>query len=222
MDKNDENLNNMQSNEIDTVSDEEDVIEFDDNIDIEALQNQLQEHMKLDNIEYTPEKTNKPEVKEEQPSVNMQIAQPQEVVPVNSAEVANRENASNKNVPHLKEKLKLAPGEKKFVIYIEPENLDFIEGLTLKERKRLINNVLHEQDDLSKRRREAQERAKFTKQVIIMVLTVVLALPVFFVVLNKSVEITILNYQQAQQNFVKLYKEQGKIKSYRTFQKHFQ
>ena len=42
MDKNDENLNNMQSNEIDTVSDEEDVIEFDDNIDIEALQNQLQ------------------------------------------------------------------------------------------------------------------------------------------------------------------------------------
>ena len=36
MDKNDENFKNMQSNEIDTVSDEEDVIEFDDNIDIEA------------------------------------------------------------------------------------------------------------------------------------------------------------------------------------------
>ena len=75
---------------------------------------------------------------------------------------------------------------------------------------------------MSKRRREAQERAKFTKQVIIMVLTVVLALPIFFVLLNKSVEVTILNYQQAQQNFVKLYKEQGKIKSYKSFQKHFQ
>ena len=56
-DNNDEKLTENQSNEIDTVSDEEDIIEFDDNIDIEALQSQLQEHMKLENVEYTPEKT---------------------------------------------------------------------------------------------------------------------------------------------------------------------
>ena len=223
-DNNDEKLTENQSNEIDTVYDEEDIIEFDDNIDIEALQSQLQEHMKLENVEYTPEKTQeKKTVEGVAPKV--ELAQPQGLVPVQNSEILTQQEnnpAEFKKVPHLKEKLKLAPGEKKFVIYIEPENLDFIEGLTLKERKRLINNVLHEQDDLSKRRREAQERAKFTKQVIIMVLTVVLALPIFFVLLNKSVEVTILNYQQAQQNFVKLYKEQGKIKSYKSFQKHFQ
>ena len=90
-----------------------------------------------------------------------------------------------------------------------------------KVRKKLINKVLHEQDEASRKRREMRERAKFTRQIIIMVLTVTIALPVFFVLLNKSIEITILNYQQAQQNFVKLYKEQGKIKSYKSFQNHF-
>ena len=111
--------------------------------------------------------------------------------------------------------------QKKYVIYIEPDNIDFINSLSIKERKKLINKILHEQDEYSQKRREMRERSKFTKQIIIMVLTVTLSLPIFFVLLNKSIEITILNYQQAQQNFVKLYKEQGKIKSYKTFQNHF-
>lgn len=222
MDTNDKNL------EI-TQEDNTEEIEFDENIDINALQAKLQEHMLLDNVEYVPETTM--EVPQEESSnvaeFSKMLSTP--VVPVEQAQVEAVENSETvETAPAVapqqqlpQEKLKLQPGEKKFVIYIEPENIDFIEGLSIKERKRVINRVLHYEDEDVRRKKERKERAKFTNQVIIMVLTVVVSLPIFFLLLNKSIEMTIVNYQQAQQNFVKLYKEQGKIKSYKNFQKSF-
>lgn len=119
------------------------------------------------------------------------------------------------------QKLKLKQGEKKYVIYIEPDNIDFIESLTVKDRKKVINRLLREEDATLKKRKAVQERKKFINQIMIMVVTVVITLPIFFYLLNKSIEITILNYQQSQQNFIKLYKEQGKIKSYKNFRRTF-
>ena len=84
-------------------------------------------------------------------------------------------------------------------------------------KQKIINDILHDRDVIAKRTRRFKENAKFTNQILIMIFTVVLALPVFFFLLNKSIETTILNYQQAQQNFVKLYREQGKIKNYKNF-----
>ncbi len=208
-------------------------IEFDDNIDIDALQAQLKQHiMDTENIEYTPEPsvvTPEPqpvEEKKEDISSLLDIPTFTSQTPAKTPQVPDIGTPTtplvvpNQPAPP-QEKLKLQEGEKKYVIYIEPDNIDFIENLSIKDRKKLINKVLHEQDEASRKRREMRERAKFTRQIIIMVLTVTIALPVFFVLLNKSIEITILNYQQAQQNFVKLYKEQGKIKSYKSFQNHF-
>lgn len=245
MDNNDEKLNSeTQENIVDTEQNSEE-IEFDDNIDIEALQAKLQEHMELDDIVYEPEKTL------DAPVDNLEMSQ--KVTSENSTDIqefsdmltapANSEVVQNDVVPTgesvmpvetepqqpivavqpqvPQEKLKLQPGEKKFVIYIEPENLDFIESLSIKDRKKVINRVLHYEDENVRQKKERRERAKFTNQVIIMVVTVVISLPIFFMLLNKSIELTILNYQQAQQNFVKLYKEQGKIKSYKNFQKNF-
>ena len=221
MDTNDKNF------EI-TQEDNSEEIEFDENIDINALQAKLQEHMLLDNVEYVPETTN------EVPQDSSNISEFSEmlsssVVPVEQAQVEVVESSETvESAPAVvpqqqlpQEKLKLQPGEKKFVIYIEPENIDFIEGLSIKDRKRVINRVLHYEDEDVRRKKERKERAKFTNQVIIMVLTVVVSLPIFFLLLNKSIEMTIVNYQQAQQNFVKLYKEQGKIKSYKNFQRSF-
>jgi hypothetical protein len=37
----------------------------------------------------------------------------------------------------------------KYVIYIDPENKEFIESLTVKERKNLINSILREQEDVA-------------------------------------------------------------------------
>lgn len=245
MDSNDKNLNSETQENIVDLEQNSEEIEFDDNIDIEALQAKLQEHMELEDIVYEPEKTldtpvDNPEMSQEATSENstdIQEFSEMLTTPVNSEGVQNDvvptvENtlpvetqpqqpivAVQPQVPQ--EKLKLQPGEKKFVIYIEPENLDFIESLSIKERKKVINRVLHYEDENVRQKKERRERAKFTNQVIIMVVTVVISLPIFFMLLNKSIELTILNYQQAQQNFVKLYKEQGKIKSYKNFQKNF-
>ncbi len=242
MDNNDKNLNSeAQENIVDTEQNSEE-IEFDDNIDIEALQAKLQEHMELEDIVYEPEKTldasaDTAEATQEVASTDIQEFSEMLTTPVNLDEVQNDVVLTGESVmpvetepqqpivavqPQIpQEKLKLQPGEKKFVIYIEPENLDFIESLSIKDRKKVINRVLHYEDENVRQKKERRERAKFTNQVIIMVVTVVISLPIFFMLLNKSIELTILNYQQAQQNFVKLYKEQGKIKSYKNFQKNF-
>lgn len=245
MDSNDKNLNSETQENIVDLEQNSEEIEFDDNIDIEALQAKLQEHMELEDIVYEPEKTldapvDNPELSQEatlENSTDIQEFSEMLTTPVNSEEVQNEIVPTGECVMPVEaepqqpivavqpqvpqEKLKLQPGEKKFVIYIEPENLDFIESLSIKERKKVINRVLHYEDENIRQKKERRERAKFTNQVIIMVVTVVLSLPIFFMLLNKSIELTILNYQQAQQNFVKLYKEQGKIKSYKNFQKNF-
>lgn len=217
MEQDNKNINQNQENTEFEVDKEE--IEFDDNIDIGALQAQLQEHMQGEDIDYTPEQVNIPVQNSEEVPVLDNTTPTTDATPQLPEVAQPTTPLAKQKAPE--EKLKLKEGEKKYVIYIEPDNIDFINSLSIKERKKLINKILHEQDEYSQKRREMRERSKFTKQIIIMVLTVTLSLPIFFVLLNKSIEITILNYQQAQQNFVKLYKEQGKIKSYKTFQNHF-
>ena len=211
-------------------------IEFDDNIDIDALQKQLQQHMSDENVTYTPATGNK----NDQPDFTQFSSENNALIPNNdtpdntvdinsfmqSVDVPNDSESNttanlNTNDNKNDEKPKLQLGEKKYIVYIEPENIDFIDALTIKERKSVINRILKEENASIKKKREAEDRVKFINQVIIMVITVVVALPIFFVLLNKSIEVTILNYQQSQQNFVKLYKEQGKIKSYKNFQKKF-
>ena len=232
----DKNFNTENQDNLEFNANSED-IEFDDNIDIDALQNQLQAHMSsTENIKYDIEPM-KEKVAEENTDKVEDIAEFSEllnkpasndsmnIIPaedIKALEPTSNDSAMPVQIPQQpQEKLKLQPGEKKFVIYIEPENLDFIESLSIKDRKKVINRVLHYEDENVRLKKERRERAKFTKQVIIMVITVVVSLPFFFMLLNKSIELTILNYQQAQQNFVKLYKEQGKIKSYKNFQKNF-
>lgn len=229
----DKNFNTDNNEDLEFNSNSES-IEFDDNIDIDALQNQLQAHMSSsENIVYDIEKPM------EQSDVNNSsdesanieefselLAKPEtnENTLIPATENTPLEPVSNGTVLPVQqpqEKLKLQPGEKKFVVYIEPENIDFIESLSIKDRKKVINRVLHYEDKNVRLKKERREREKFTKQVLIMVITVVVSLPFFFMLLNKSIELTIINYQQAQQNFVKLYKEQGKIKSYKNFQKNF-
>ncbi|MBR1942364.1 hypothetical protein IJ843_01360 [bacterium] len=228
----------------------EEEIEFDDNIDIEALQAKLQQHMSSDDIDYTPASAVVQDTAEpEQTDFEIETLDGSNaIVPLNDEDVnkalelenfvqsfedGNNQAETNTQAetaveppslpekPKEDEKLKLKLGEKKYIVYIEPDNIDFLDSITIRERKKIINRILREEDENIRKKRQTEERIKFTNQVIIMVLTVVISLPIFFVLLNKSIEITILNYQQAQQNFVKLYKEQGKIKSYKKFQKNF-
>lgn len=100
----------------------------------------------------------------------------------------------------------------KYVIYIDPENTDFVESLTVKERKNLINRILREQDDIAITKRRLNIFQTIIKHVIISVVTIAISIPVIYWTINASLEATINNHRRSQGIFKTLYKEKGKIK----------
>lgn len=101
---------------------------------------------------------------------------------------------------------------KKYVIYIDSDNINYMENLSVNERKQIINKILKEQNELDIKTRELNARKRFLKHALLACFTFIIGLPIMFIAVNKAVEITIDNYQFAKANFMKLYKEKGKIK----------
>ena len=99
----------------------------------------------------------------------------------------------------------------KYVIYIDPQNVDFIESLTVKERKNLINRILREQDDIAITKQRFRIIQTVIKHAIVAILTVAISVPVIYITINASLEATINNYRRSQSIFQTLYKEKGKI-----------
>ena len=99
----------------------------------------------------------------------------------------------------------------KYVIYIDPQNVDFIESLTVKERKNLINNILREQDDVGITRKKFRMVQTIIKHTIIAILTITISIPVIYWAINASLEASINNHRRAETNWGTLYKEHGKI-----------
>lgn len=103
----------------------------------------------------------------------------------------------------------------KYVIYIDPENKEFIDSLTVKERKNLINRIIREQDDIAITKRKLNKTQTVITHAIVALLTVIIAIPVIYWAINASLEATINNYRSSQSMFQTLYKEHGKIKTTR-------
>ena len=101
----------------------------------------------------------------------------------------------------------------KYVIYIDPENTDFIEGLTVKERKNLINKILREQDDIAITKKRLSFFQTVVKHAIVAIITISISIPVVYWTINASLEATINNHRRSQKIFKTLYREKGKIKS---------
>jgi len=99
----------------------------------------------------------------------------------------------------------------KYVIYIDPQNVNFIDGLTVKERKNLINNILRQQDDIAMTKQRFKLIQTVIRHVIIAVLTISIAIPLVYSAINASLEATIDNHRRSQTNWQTLYKEHGKI-----------
>lgn len=99
----------------------------------------------------------------------------------------------------------------KYVIYIEPENTEFIESLTVKERKNLINRILREQDSIALTKRRLGIVQAIIKHSIIAVITISISIPVVYWTVNASLEATINNYRRSQTLFKTLYRDKGKI-----------
>jgi hypothetical protein len=101
---------------------------------------------------------------------------------------------------------------KKYVIYVDYENIEFMENLSISERRDVINKILKEQNEAIRKEKLAKQRAKYVKHLIVACVTFIICFPLLFIAVNKALVLTINNYVQARENYTKLYKEQGKIK----------
>ena len=101
----------------------------------------------------------------------------------------------------------------KYVIYINPENIEFIESLTVKERKNLINKILKEQDDIAITKKRFNTIQSLIKHIIVAIITISISIPVIYTVINASLEASINNHRRSQTIFKTLYREKGKIRS---------
>ena len=99
----------------------------------------------------------------------------------------------------------------KYVIYVDPQNVDFIESLTVKERKNLINGILKQQGDIMLTKRRFNVIGTVIRHAIVAILTVTISIPVIYYAINTSLEATINNHRQSQTVWQTLYRENGKI-----------
>lgn len=175
---------------------EGDDIEFDENIDIEQIEKALQ--LQLEGGEGSEKEV----VKEEISQQELTVVTFEEVVP---------QSEQNIPVPLPNTFSEISPGSKKYVVYINPENVDFMENLSVNARRDIINKILREQDELVAKKRDAERKKQYTRHLIVAVMTFIIGFPILFFIVNKSVEATIANYKQAQKNFINLYREKGKI-----------
>ncbi len=102
---------------------------------------------------------------------------------------------------------------KKYVIYIDEINQEFLDSLSIQERKDIINSILREQDDARKARIAEERRRKLIAHLMLAVISIFVLTPLLFLLVNKCMEATIQNYRRSQNNWEVLYKERGKIKA---------
>lgn len=103
----------------------------------------------------------------------------------------------------------------KYVIYIDPQNVNFIESLTVKERKNLINKILREQDDINITKQRWKKVRTIIGHAIVGIITLAVSVPIVYYAINASLEASINNYRRSQANFQTLYRENGKITNIR-------
>ena len=101
----------------------------------------------------------------------------------------------------------------KYVMYIDPQNVDFIESLTVKERKNLINKILKEQNDIAITKQRFRMVQTVIKHAVVAILTIAISIPIIYITINASLEASINNYRRSQSMFQTLYKQGGKIKA---------
>ena len=100
----------------------------------------------------------------------------------------------------------------KYVIYVDPENTEFIESLTVKERKNLINRILREQEDIALTKKRFKLIQTVLKHLVIAIITFAITVPAVYWTINASLEASINNYKRSKTIFKTLYREKGKIK----------
>lgn len=107
------------------------------------------------------------------------------------------------------------PKAKKFVVMVDAQNVEFFDKVPMEERTKLFNKLLCDYKNNLIKDNQKKRLIKFTKHMFVAIMTILISLPVMFIVVNKSIELTIKNYKDVQNNFEQLYesRSQGKFNS---------
>ncbi len=102
------------------------------------------------------------------------------------------------------------PKAKKFVVMVNADNVEFFDKIPMEERTQLFNNLLSDYKHGLENTQKKKHLIKFSKHMFVGIMTVLLSLPIMFVVVNKSIELTIQNYKDVQNSFEKLYESRNR------------
>ena len=108
--------------------------------------------------------------------------------------------------PVVKQK---GPKPKKFVVMVDSENVEFFDKIPMEDRTKLFNSLLSEYKSNLDTNYKKQKMIKHTKHLIVSILTILISLPIMFIVVKKSIQLTIKNYKDVQYNFEKLYESKN-------------
>ncbi|MDD3149905.1 MAG: hypothetical protein PHV68_03645 [Candidatus Gastranaerophilales bacterium] len=123
----------------------------------------------------------------------------------------NKESSSNEihekveEVSNIEKPKPAVKRAKKFVFTVDADYVDYVDSLTREEKTDLINYLL---DLYAKESEEEYKKEKFEKMVkrtATLIITVILAVPIFFIVTSIALDYTHANYLQMQTNFEKLF-----------------
>ena len=152
----------------------------------------------------------------EQAEKNLKSAQNTPSVPEHVEEETHEDNIIADYLS-MRNRPKSVEGYKKYIVYIDPENEEYINSLSVQERKDIINSILHGEDLKARKKKKEEQKKDLLIQTIIVFLCIIVGFPMLYKFTNYCLTATINSYREAQTNFEKLYKETGKIKVKKEF-----
>lgn len=177
-------------------------IEFDELVDLDDIQKKLKEHMQT--FDGPTDEYQAPDVVGDGFGFD---------APAPDADSSFGDKSMLSELSDMKKNAaEVDPNAKKYVIYVDPENIDLMESLSASDKKIVLNRLLKEQKESVQKKKKAEEQQQFFINSMIVTLTVIIGFPLMFITVNKSLQVTLDNFQQARENFVKLYRQKGKIK----------
>ena len=202
MDENNLDKELKEKDKLNIVDDDDDDIEFDDNINIDEITKQLQQHVDLGDMSLQAE-------------VNQDLELPADMQPQDAQKIEDIKPDNHRKQHSFFDDF---PKDdcKKYVVYIAPNNIEYVDSMSIDERTQFINDIINDKHSKDIKAKIMKQRQRYIKHLVLVCITVIVGFPLLFIAVNKGLQASIINYQQSQENFQKLYKEKGKISNYQT------
>lgn len=164
---------------------------FDEKAEIEKLQEKIK---KMSSTSENSDEfiTGNPELLNDD---DMQTSSPEEIL------APFLDNSSDEDKEELR--------PKKFVVTANVDNVEFFDSLSVEERSEVFNEILADYIKKVDKIKGKKHLKKILIHLTIALLTLIVALPLLFFIVNQSIHFTVLNYKHAQTNFEKLYENHG-------------